>query len=158
MNVPDYLPWSRRGHLLSSQPLPMRCVLTPRRFDYPCYLRSLFVALRFFIVHLQSPLGPVDPSFRALYGRLKFTVRRHKFNKDSLIPAQKVVNLYQTSSRSTQDKSGNATEAELAILSEKVKSRLLQASYRPDTTNALRARLDNFLESPRYVRALAGFC
>ena len=32
----------------------------------------------------QSPLGPVDPSFGALAGRLKFTVRRHKFNKDSL--------------------------------------------------------------------------
>ena len=29
-------------------------------------------------------LGPVDPSFRALSGRLKFAVRRHKFNKDSL--------------------------------------------------------------------------
>ena len=28
-------------------------------------------------------LGPVDPSFRAPSGRLKFTVRRHKFNKDS---------------------------------------------------------------------------
>ena len=28
--------------------------------------------------------GPVDPSFRALYGRLKFTVRCHMFNKDSL--------------------------------------------------------------------------
>ena len=28
-------------------------------------------------------LGPVDPSFRALSGRLKFTVRRHKFNTDS---------------------------------------------------------------------------
>ena len=27
-------------------------------------------------------LGPVDPSFRALSGRLKFTVRRHKFNAD----------------------------------------------------------------------------
>jgi len=31
----------------------------------------------------SSLLGPVDPSFRALSGRLKFTVRRHKFNKDS---------------------------------------------------------------------------
>ena len=33
----------------------------------------------------RSPMldGPVDPSFRALSGRLKFTVRRHKFNKDS---------------------------------------------------------------------------
>jgi len=29
--------------------------------------------------------APVDPSFRALSGRLKFTVRRHKFNKDSLL-------------------------------------------------------------------------
>ena len=32
----------------------------------------------------SSLLGPVDPSFRALSGRLEFTVRRHKFNKDSL--------------------------------------------------------------------------
>ena len=32
----------------------------------------------------RSPAGPVDPSFRALSGRLKFTVPRHKFNKDSL--------------------------------------------------------------------------
>jgi len=31
-----------------------------------------------------SPLGPVDPSFRALSGRLRFTARRHKFNNDSL--------------------------------------------------------------------------
>ena len=31
-----------------------------------------------------SLLGPVDPSFRALSGRLGFTVRRHKFSKDSL--------------------------------------------------------------------------
>ena len=29
-------------------------------------------------------LGPVDPSFRALSGRLQFTVRRHKSNKDYL--------------------------------------------------------------------------
>jgi len=36
------------------------------------------------IVYRQSPLGPVDPSFRTLSGRPKFTVRRHKFNKDSL--------------------------------------------------------------------------
>ena len=31
-----------------------------------------------------GPLGLGDTSFRALSGRLKFTVRRHKFNKDSL--------------------------------------------------------------------------
>ena len=38
------------------------------------------------VVHcvLSSLLGPADPSFRALPGRLKFTVRRHKFNQDSL--------------------------------------------------------------------------
>ena len=33
--------------------------------------------------------GPVDPPFRALSGRLKFMVRRHKFNKDSSLPAVK---------------------------------------------------------------------
>ena len=32
----------------------------------------------------QRRVDPVDPSFRALSGRLNFTVRRHKFNKDSL--------------------------------------------------------------------------
>ena len=32
----------------------------------------------------KSPGGPKDPSFRALSGRLKLTVRRHKFNEDSL--------------------------------------------------------------------------
>ena len=32
----------------------------------------------------SSRLGPVGPSFRALSGRLKFTVRRHTFNQDSL--------------------------------------------------------------------------
>ena len=37
------------------------------------------------ILYRRSPLGPVNPSFRALSGRLKFTVRRHKFNKDSII-------------------------------------------------------------------------
>ena len=44
---------------------------------------SLLFAYRFFIIHRQSPLGPVDSSFRALSGRLKLTVRRHKSNKDS---------------------------------------------------------------------------
>ena len=39
-------------------------------------------------VHRQSPLGPADPSFRTLSGRLKFMVRRHKFNKDSSITAR----------------------------------------------------------------------
>ena len=45
----------------------------------PCVsaLYSLFVAHRFYIVYRQSPAGPVDLSFRALSGRLNFTVRRH---------------------------------------------------------------------------------
>ena len=32
----------------------------------------------------SSLLGPVDPSFRALSGILKFTVRRHNFDEGSL--------------------------------------------------------------------------
>ena len=48
---------------------------------YPC---RLFVTHRFYIVYLQGYCGPVDPSFRAVSGHLKFTVRRHKFNEDSL--------------------------------------------------------------------------
>ena len=38
----------------------------------------------------SSLLGPAVPSVRALSGRLKFTVRRHKFNKDSLPFEQKM--------------------------------------------------------------------
>jgi len=37
--------------------------------------------------HSIHSAGPVDPSFRALSGRLKFTVRRHKFNTGSLLAA-----------------------------------------------------------------------
>ena len=38
------------------------------------------------VVHRASSrlLGPVLPSFRTLYGRLKSAVRRHKFSKDFL--------------------------------------------------------------------------
>ena len=42
---------------------------------------GVFVAYRLYIVYRL--LGPVVPSFQALPGRLKFTVRHHKFNKDS---------------------------------------------------------------------------
>ena len=37
---------------------------------------------RFYIVYRQSPLGPADPSFRALSGNLELTVRRRQFKKD----------------------------------------------------------------------------
>ena len=48
--------------------------------------RQYLVGRRLLVVHRVSSslLGPVDFSFRALSGRLKFTVRRHKLNKDSL--------------------------------------------------------------------------
>ena len=35
---------------------------------------------------VATDLGAVDPSFRALSGRPKFTVRRHKSNQDSPLP------------------------------------------------------------------------
>jgi hypothetical protein len=39
-----------------------------------------------FVHRVSSSLSsPVDPSFRALSGRLKLTVRRHTSNKDSLL-------------------------------------------------------------------------
>ena len=47
---------------------------------------SIFVADKLCIVYRRSRLGPVDPACRALSGRLKLTVRRHKFNQDSLPP------------------------------------------------------------------------
>jgi len=49
-------------------------------------------------------LGHVDPSFRALSGRLKFTVRRHNFNKDSPSTTLKLfffINLQPLEKRST---------------------------------------------------------
>ena len=36
-------------------------------------------------------LSRVDPSFRALSGQLMFTVRRQKFNKDSLVVLQPIL-------------------------------------------------------------------
>ena len=45
------------------------------------------VADSLYIVYRQSPLGSIDLSFQALSGRPKFTVRRHNFNKDSLLRA-----------------------------------------------------------------------
>ena len=44
-------------------------------------LYNLYVLLR--PSSSQSSLGPVDPLFRVLSGRLKFMVRRHKFKKYS---------------------------------------------------------------------------
>ena len=47
---------------------------------------DLWVIPRLHVVHRVSSsiFGQVDPSFRALSRRLKFTIRRHAFNKDSL--------------------------------------------------------------------------
>ena len=74
-------PWGSRpiftwrlGFLASRRPRAREC------------REALLVIRRLEVVHRVSSrlLGPVVPSFRALSGRLKFTVRRHKFNKDSL--------------------------------------------------------------------------
>ena len=47
---------------------------------------SIFCVVSLQVVHCvpSSPLGPVVASFRALSGRLAFTVQRHKFHEDSL--------------------------------------------------------------------------
>ena len=80
-----------------AQPSP-RCAPRTRRAAGPalppalpcprCLVQRsiLFVADRLYIVHCNwsSHLGPVDPSLRALSGRLTFTVRRHQFNEGSL--------------------------------------------------------------------------
>ena len=60
------------------------------RLVFVCLFLFVGLPLRFVrrlwvLHHVSSSLeGPVDPSFRALSGSLKFTVRRHTFDKDSL--------------------------------------------------------------------------
>ena len=49
-----------------------------------CRFEGSGFAVSGFGFEVDGCAGPVVPSFRALSGRLKFTVRRHKFNKDSL--------------------------------------------------------------------------
>ena len=49
--------------------------------DFVCYPPGFY----YFVYRVSSSLlGPGVPSFRALSGRLKFTVRRHKFNGNFL--------------------------------------------------------------------------
>ena len=55
-------------------------------------MRLNFLEIGFTWCVVQSFVGPVDPSVRALSGRLKFTVQRHKFNEDSLYPGGSVGN------------------------------------------------------------------
>ena len=55
----------------------------------PCKIYSKEIAsVEATVVGFDEGLGGVDPSFRALYGRLEFTVRRHMFNKDSFCAGQ----------------------------------------------------------------------
>ena len=68
-----------RGNGSNAQPMAPTGQWLQRRPSPRCESK-----LMFYIVYRQSPLGHVDPSFRALPGRLKFTVRRHQFNKDYL--------------------------------------------------------------------------
>ena len=57
----------------------------------------------------SSFLDPADPSLRALSGRLKFTVRRHNFNKDSLFLAAAPAKQTRTTSLFTASASENTS-------------------------------------------------
>jgi len=60
----------------------LRATVPARRHASTSSLQFAAAVPPFFVAHLfGSPLSPAHPSFRALSGRLKFTVRRHKFNK-----------------------------------------------------------------------------
>jgi len=50
----------------------------------PLFSRLVAMFCSTLVFRYSFILSPVVPSFRALSGRLKLTVRRHKFNKDSL--------------------------------------------------------------------------
>jgi len=69
---------------LFEQPPPVGSIRRSSRNPNRCSFGTLFVAYGFVHRVSSSLLGPVDPSFQALSGRLKFTVRRHKFNEDYL--------------------------------------------------------------------------
>ena len=84
------LPWRKAGLLISMIKWTRTSRLSIK------ISRSLRGITHAFVVPF-SPLGPVDPSFRTLSGRLKFTVRRHEFNKDSFSsegPSVRDTNVY----------------------------------------------------------------
>jgi len=62
--------------------VPM-CVASPAAGAASCNPCASPNAARTLYRVSASLLGPADPSFRALSGGLKLTVRRHNFNKDS---------------------------------------------------------------------------
>ena len=67
------------GDLFAACRFEANATLSPEISSVPTWEQILF----FKLLDSSSLLGPVDSSFRALSGRLKFTVRRHKFNQDS---------------------------------------------------------------------------
>jgi len=80
--------WNPHIHLQVHEPshLPEQVLLRTRETSAQLDSKGVCHILRF-VVHSGLALLPadqVDPAFRALSGRLEFTVRRHKFNKDSL--------------------------------------------------------------------------
>ena len=68
---------------------PPRFWCPPTCDDARRVVGTLFVADRLYTAS-SSFLDPVHPSFRALSGCLQLTVRRHKFNTDSLLQAEKI--------------------------------------------------------------------
>ena len=67
------------------QRTPQGCLRAPRSLQLTVKQSDQVTVESYDLQPLSSPLGPVDPSFRALSGLFSFTIRRHKFNKDSLI-------------------------------------------------------------------------
>jgi len=79
------------------------------------------------MVHRQRPLGPVDPSFRALSGRLEFAVRRHKFNKDSLLFQLQGSGLWAIITLLKGKKSVNANAVATKLVRSHAKSQLVRS-------------------------------
>ena len=75
------------GHTLIDNNDGSRCYVNVM---YKVLVRGYDIGCKWCIVKFCMSLMTyklVVPSFRALFGRLKFTVRRHKFNKDSFSSA-----------------------------------------------------------------------
>ena len=112
-------PGTRNWNLETQNPKPFMWTDAAMRESHSCFSKGLSTLLEACITQLcgaffktcasQEPssilvpnlLGPVDPLFRAVSGHLKLTVRRHKFNKDSLLMWRKHQNSRHISSITT---------------------------------------------------------
>ena len=109
-NMNEYRRIASRDHTLAG---PLweggRESRTYSRDTYPeSYITKYAVAPRARSVS-SSLLGPVDPSSRVLCGRLKFTVRRHKFNQGRSSDADDLVSFNGYQSPSEVQRSGDVS-------------------------------------------------